>query len=186
MRALALVFVSVFLSFALPPSCVPFAPRELLRFFATTDALTSSWAALRPPTGMNSVVPQADLPDSCARLSDHSVSNHLRIVRRSRRIAPCRSAVARESCSPRQASPFARRLAQSRRPNRVHVVLHPRRTLLRTGPSRPVAPHLVFPQRSYGSIPHASQRTEVDFHHSNRAPFQAHWKASRCDVTPAY
>ena len=28
------------------------------RFFATTGALTSSWAALRPPRGMNSVVPK--------------------------------------------------------------------------------------------------------------------------------
>ncbi len=110
---------------------------------------------------------QADLPDSCARLSDHSVSNHLRIVRRSRGIAPCRSSIAREFCSPRQASPFTRRLAQSRRPNRVHVVLHPRRTLLRTGPSRPVAPHPVFPQRSYGSIPHASST-----HRSGLPPLQ--------------
>ena len=112
-------------------------------------------------------LPQADLPDSCARLSDHSVSNHLRIVRRSRRIVPCRFSGAREFCSPRQASPFPSRLAQSRRPNRVHVVLHFRRTLLRTGPSRPVAPHPVFPQRSYGSIPHASSA-----HRSGLSPLQ--------------
>ena len=111
-------------------------------------------------------LPQADLPDCCVQSSDHSVSNHLRFVRRSRGIVPCRFSAAREFYSPRQASPFLRRLAHYRRPNRVHVVLL-KRTLLRTGLSRPVALHPVLPRRSYGSIPHDSSP-----HRSGLAPLQ--------------
>lgn len=73
----------------------------------------------------------------------------------------------------RQTSPFLRRLAQSRRPYRVHVVSSSE-TLLRTGHSLPVALHPVLPRRSYSSIQHTFRCTEVDFHHSNQAPSQAH------------
>ena len=65
---------------------------------------------------------QADLPDSCVWSSGHSVSNHLRNVRRWRGIAPDRAPDARGFYPPRQASHSARRLAHSRRPNRVHFV----------------------------------------------------------------
>jgi len=99
---------------------------------------------------------QADLPDSCVWSSGHSVSNHLRNVRRWRGIAPGRSPDARGSYPPRQASHSARRLAHSHRPNRVHFVRLPGRTALRTGRSRSIALHPVFPRRSYGSIPHGS------------------------------
>ena len=164
-----------------PPSCVPFAPWELPRFIATTDALTSSWAALRPSRGMNTVCSQADLPVSCAWSSDRSVSNHLRIVQRSRGISPGRSLNAREFCSPRQASPFSSRLAQCRRPNRVHVV-----PVISGRCYGPVFLVLLLPTPcfhdavtvQYGT---PSQRTEVDFHHSDQAPLQAHWNLSRCD-----
>jgi hypothetical protein len=62
-------FVSFVLSKPLPPPCVPFAPRPLRRFVATTDALTSA-------VGPTPVRP-ADLPASRTLSSDHSVSNHL-------------------------------------------------------------------------------------------------------------
>ena len=99
---------------------------------------------------------QADLPDYCAWSSCHSVSNHLRSVRSWRGISPFRSPDARGFYPPRQASHRARRLAHLHRPNRVHCVRLYRRTALRTGRSRSVALHPVFPRRSYGSIPHDS------------------------------
>src|SRR5437867_2388634 len=99
---------------------------------------------------------QADLPDYCAWSSCHSLSNHLRSVRSWRGISPFRSPDARGFYPPRQASHRARRLAHLHRPNRVHCVRLYRRTALRTGRSRSVALHPVFPRRSYGSIPHDS------------------------------
>ena len=57
---------------------------------------------------------------------------------------------------PLQASSFPSKLAHSRRPNRVHGGPPLGGPLFRTGHSRPVALHPVFPRRSYGSIPHGS------------------------------
>src|SRR6266699_3567386 len=110
---------------------------------------------------------QADLPDYCVWSSSHSVSNHLWSVRRWRVISPGRSADARGFHPPRQASHSARRLAHLHRPNRVHFVRLYRRTALRTGRSRSVALHPVFPRRSYGSIPHDSSP-----HRSGLSPLQ--------------
>ena len=110
---------------------------------------------------------QVDLPDSCAESSNRSVSNHLWSGRRWRGISPFRSADARGFYPPRQASHGARRLAHLHRPNRVHCVHLYRQTALRTGCSRPVALHLVFPRRSYGSIPHDSSP-----HRSGLAPLR--------------
>jgi hypothetical protein len=157
-------FVFRISSFILPLSCVPFALRSLLRFLATTDAPTSSWAALGPSSGMNSVYPKpislitlfglpAILSPTICGLSEGRGG-----------FVPCRSSSARGSYPPRQASPFLRRLAQYRRPNRVYFA-RTRRTVLRTGCSRSVALHLVFPRRSYGSIPHDSSP-----HRSGLAP----------------
>ena len=53
---------------------------------------------------------------------------------------------------PRQASPFTRRLAQPRRPNRVHGGQPHARPVFRTGRSRSVALHPASQQRSYSSI----------------------------------
>jgi hypothetical protein len=55
-----------------------------------------------------------------------------------------------------QASSFARRLAHSHRPNRVHGGCPPGQPVLRTGRSRSVALHPALLRRSYGSIPHGS------------------------------
>ena len=131
------------LSFIRPPSCVPslHGHYPLLGYYERSDSVPGALS-------------QHGLPAYCIRFSNHSVSNHLRGVGRSRGISPSRSAIARGFCPPRQASPLLRRLAHRRRPNRVHVARHCRRSLLRTGRSRSVALHLVLPRRSYGSIPH--------------------------------
>ena len=149
-----------------PPSCVPFAPRELPRFFATTDALTSSREALRPARGMNTVLSQADLPASCAWPSDRSVSNHRWIVQRPRGISPCRSLDAREFCSPDRLRHFP--AGSPHTADRIEFTLSSSaKTMLRTGLSRSVAPHPVFPRRSYSSIQHASSA-----HRSGLPPLQ--------------
>jgi hypothetical protein len=144
------------LSFIRPPSYVPslHGRYPFRRYYERSDSVPGGSSAHGleherrwSPHG---------IPAYCIRLSDRSVSNHLRGVDRSRRIAPCRSANARGSCPPRQASPFLRRLAHRRRPNRVHVGRLRRRSLLRTGRSHSVALHAVLPRRSYGSIPHDS------------------------------
>lgn len=57
---------------------------------------------------------------------------------------------------PRQASPFARRLARPRRPNRVHGGSPHGKPALRTGRSRSGALHPALQRRSSGSIPHGS------------------------------
>ena len=91
------------------------------RFIATTDALTSFGAALRPLRGMNTVYPQP--------ISLLTALGFLTIL--SPNICACPKA-AGDFSSPlfgcqrvllsRQASPLLRRLAQYHRPNRVHVV----------------------------------------------------------------
>ena len=116
------------------------------RFAATTDALTPA-GRFFGPHGHERRLSPAGLPDYCAGTSNHSVSNHLRVVRDS-------PGCDRSSLSP-QASSFTRRLAHSRRPNRVHLSLFVE-TLLRTGRSLPVALHPALLRRSYGSIPHGS------------------------------
>jgi hypothetical protein len=68
-------------------------------------------------------------------------------------------------CPPRPTSSYPRRLVHSRRPNRVHLSPYVE-TLLRTGPSRSVAPHPALLRRSYGSIPHDSSP-----HRNGLAPF---------------
>jgi hypothetical protein len=143
------------LLFIRPPSCVPWLHGRypLPRYYERSDSgLGGSSAQLEHER----LLSQLGLPADCIRLSDHSVSNHQRGVGRSRGISPGRSAIARGFYPPRQASPFLRRLAHHRRPNRVHVARHCRRSLLRTGRSRSVALHPVLPRRSYGSIPHDS------------------------------
>ena len=144
------------LSFIRPPSYVPslHGHYPLPRYYERSDSVPggSSAHGLEHERRLS----QHGIPAYCIRLSDRSVSNHLRGVGRSRGISPGRSAIARGFCPPRQASPFLRRLAHRRRPNRVHVARHRRRSLLRTGRSRSVALHAVLPRRSYGSIPHDS------------------------------
>jgi len=141
------------LSFIRPPSCVPslHGHYPLRRYYERSDSVPGGSSAHGFELELR--LSQRGLPAYCIRLSDHSVSNHRRGDGRSRGISPGRSAIARGFCPPRQASPFLRRLAHRRRPNRVHVARHDRRSLLRTGRSRSVAPHLVLPRRSYGSIP---------------------------------
>ena len=60
------------------------------------------------------------------------------------------------SFPPRQASSVLRRLARTRRPNRVHGSGPSGPPALRTGRSRSGALHPVLPRRSSGSIPHGS------------------------------
>jgi hypothetical protein len=126
---------------------------SLLRYYGGSDFVSGGSSAFHRHELPAS---QADLPDYFAESSSRSVSNHLWSVRRWRGISPIRSSDARGVCPPRQASHGARRLAQLHRPNRVHFVHLCRQTALRTGCSRSVALHPVFPRRSYGSIPYDS------------------------------
>src|SRR5207245_3588610 len=68
----------------------------------------------------------AGLPDYLAGSSGHSVSNHQRAARFVRVFGDS----AGWPIAVPQASPFPRRLAPTRRPNRVHGVLLPRRTFV--------------------------------------------------------
>ena len=145
-RALALVFFSVFLSFALPPSCVPWLHGRypLRSYYGRSDSRRTGARTLGPFCPSH----PAGLPGFLVEASGHSVSNHQRTDRGSpgcQRVFP-----------PRQASSFASRLAQPRRPNRVHGDCPHGLSVLRTGRSRSVALHPVLPRRSYGSIPHDS------------------------------
>ena len=144
------------LSFIRPPSCVPslHGRYPLRRYYERSDSVPGGSSAHGHEHERR--LSQLGIPAYCIRLSDRSVSNHLRCVGRSRGIPPGRSTDARGFCPPRQASPLLRRLAHQRRPNRVHVARPSRRSLLRTGRSRSVALHAVLPRRSYGSIPHDS------------------------------
>ena len=89
LRALALVFFSVFLSCALPPSCVPslHGHYPLLCYYERSDSRPSGARTLcptHPPA-------RPGLPDYCTRTSVHSVSNHLRVDRGSpgcQRVSP--------------------------------------------------------------------------------------------------
>ena len=130
----------------LPPSCVPslHGRYPLRRYYGRSDSRPSDAQTLcptHPPA-------RTGLPDYCRPTSNHSVSNHLRVVRDSPRCD-------RSFLSP-QASSFASRLAHSRRPNRVHGGCLPGQPVLRTGRSRSVALHVALLGRSYGSIPHGS------------------------------
>ena len=147
-RALASVCVLSFgpASFHLPALPSLHDRYSLLRYYGCSDFVLGGSSASERHELRDS---QADLPGCCIGSSGHSVSNHLPDVRRSR---PRRSADARGSGPPRQASHSARRLAHLGRPNRVHCVRRIRRTSLRTGRSRSVALHPVLPRRSYGSI----------------------------------
>ena len=165
-RALAAVCGLLFgpVSFHLPALPSLHDHYSFLRYYGCSDfVLGGSLASERHELRFS----QADLPDCCVWSSNHSVSNHLWSVRRLRGISPIRSADARGFCPPRQASHSARRLAHLHRPNRVHFVRLYRRTALRTGRSRSVALHPVFPRRSYGSIPHDSSP-----HRSGLAPLR--------------
>jgi len=124
----------------------PLRSTVVTRFSATTDALTPA-GRFFGPHGHERRLSPAGLPDYCAGTSNHSGSNHLRVVQDS---PGCGG-----YCPPLQASSFTRRLAQPRRPNRVHLSLFVE-TLLRTGRSLPVALHPALLRRSYGSIPHGS------------------------------
>ena len=154
-RALAAVSLLSFgpASFHLPALPSLHDHYSFLRYYGCSDFVLGGSSASERHELRRS---QADLPDSCVWSSGHSVSNHLWSVRGLRGISPDRSADARGFPPPRQASLGARRLAHLHRPNRVHFVCHGRQTTLRTGRSRSVALHLVFPRRSYGSIPHSS------------------------------
>ena len=126
----------------------------------------------------------ADLPDSCAWSSSHSVSNHLRDVRRWRPFAGL-STDARGFCPPRQASHSARRLAHPRRPNRVHFVRPSggRRyglTVLVPLLSTPCCHDAVMVR--YRTILH---RTEADFHRFDQTPSQAHERLVPPGQSPA-
>jgi len=176
---------SVFLFGIFPPSCVPFAPRELLRFFATTDALTSSWAALRPRRGMNSVLPkpislipvlgfQTILSPTICGLSEGRGG----LLHAALRLPE--SFALRDRLRPSLAgSPAAA--------DRIEFTL----SVCLDGRCYGLA---VFVPLLSTSCCHDAvtvryrtllQRTEADFHHSNRAPFQAHERglqaASTCE-----
>jgi hypothetical protein len=144
------------LSFIRPPSCVPWLHGRypFRRYYERSDSVPGGSSALGLEHERR--LSQHGIPAYCIRFSDRSVSNHQRGVGRSRGISPGRSTIARGFYPPRQASPLLRGLAHHRRPNRVHVARHCRRSLLRTGRSRSVALHPVLPRRSYGSIPHDS------------------------------
>ena len=165
LRALASVLVRSFgpASFHLPAFPSLHGRYPLRRYYGRSDFVLGGSSASQRHELRDS---QADLPGCCIGSSGHSVSNHLRDVRRSR---SQRSADARGSFPPRQASHIARRLAHLRRPNRVHFVRRLRRTSLRTGRSRSVALHPVLPRRSYGSIPHDSSPRR-----NGLAPLQPH------------
>ena len=119
----------------------------ITRFTATTDALTPAGRFFGRPGHERRLAPTG-LPDYCVGTSSHSVSNHLRVGRDS---PGCGG-----SFPPRQASSCTRRLAQPRRPNRVHGNHPLGQFVLRTGRSLPVALHPALLRRSYGSIPHGS------------------------------
>jgi len=146
LRALSLVGRPVF---RLPSFHLPASLRSTVvtRFTATTDALTPASRA-RELFAQRAHPALAGLPDYCRLTSNHSVSNHLRVVRDS---PGCD-----RSFLSLQASSVARRLAHSRRPNRVHRGCLPGQPVLRTGRSLPVALHVTLLERSYGSIPHGS------------------------------
>ena len=78
-RALALVFFSVFLSGALPPSCVPWLHGRypFHSYYGRSDSRRTGARTLGP------FCPQhpAGLPGFLVGASDHSVSNHQRVVR---------------------------------------------------------------------------------------------------------
>ena len=70
------------------------------------------------------------------------------------------------------ASPFASRLAS--RAGRIEFVN------LRTGRSPPAAPHLVSRRRSCSWLQAGERIPEEDFHLSDQARFQAHWRRHSC------
>ena len=119
----------------------------ITRFIATTDALTPG-GRLFGPLGLERRLSPPGLPDYRGRTSGHSDSNHLRVGQDS---PGCD-----RSFPSLQASSFPSRLAHSRRPNQVHGRPPLGGPLFRTGLSRSVALHPVFPRRSYRSIPHDS------------------------------
>ena len=165
--ALALVFVSVFLSGALPPSCVPWLHGRypFLSYYGRSDSHQPGSRTVRP---FRPPAP-AGLPGYFVGASGHSVSNHQRVVRGLTRL----SGDSASRLSPAlQASPVGRRLAHPRRPNRVHGGCLPGQPVLRTGRSRSVALHLVLPRRSYGSIPHGSSphRSRLPLLYPNAIP----------------
>jgi hypothetical protein len=150
-RALASVFFSVFLSRALPPSCIPslHGRYPLHSYYGRSDSRRTGDRTLGPfcpphPAGLPGFLvgtsrPFRLQPSVCrpgaTRLSGDSAQ----------RLSPAL-----------QASSFARRLAHPRRPNRVHGDSPLGPSVLRTGRSRSVALHPALLRRSYGSIPHGS------------------------------
>ena len=74
-----MVFFSVFLSYALPPSCVPWLHSRypLPSYYGRSDSRQPGSRTICPthPAAL------AGLPDYCRMTSSHSVSNHLRVDR---------------------------------------------------------------------------------------------------------
>jgi hypothetical protein len=164
-RALALVFFSVFLSFALPPSCVPslHGRYPLPRYYERSDSRQPGTRTVRPT---HPPAP-AGLPGFCSGASNHSISNH--------------------RCDDRSSSGCQRIYA---RPDRLRLSLEDspvhtdRIEFTATAPTDSLCYGLVVlvPLLStphccdavtvrYRTILH---RTEADFHRPSPAPSQAH------------
>jgi hypothetical protein len=179
LRALALVFFSVFLFVALPPSCVPWLQGRypLLSYYGRSDSRQPGTRTVGPtlPPAL------AGLPGFCSGASNHSISNH----RRDDRGLPGCPAIQLSAYRPRC------RLRLSLADSPVHtdrieftaaailgnlryglVVLVP---LLST-------PHCCDAVTvRYRTILH---RTEADFHRHSPSPSQAHERRRLADPVP--
>ena len=151
MRALASVLGPSFCSscFHFPAFPSLHGRYPLLRYYGRSDSRQPRARTVCPAPSPA----LAGLPDYRGRTSGHSVSNHQRVVRGLTRL----SGVSASGLAPAlQASSFPSRLAQPRRPNRVHGGLPRGKPVLRTGRSRSGALHPASRRRSSGSIPHGS------------------------------